>query len=453
MVGVVSHTIHLTPQGILNLTEKFAHEVGTTLFYSGGSFASAEKSFLCLFPYEFIWTKDQKLYRRHLGEQAVSVFDAIDPWECLKGFLSGVNGDSPYPEWVGYLGYEMGAFSDKDKRLPCHSSSIPDSYFLRPSVVLALDNQTGLGTVFMCEEGDKYLSAEQRGWLNSSEEPHVSAEHSRLRPKKTNDSPEAYRQKVEAAQELIRAGDIYQVNLSQKFVFQGKRNPFELFLRVADINPAPFMAYIHFPQFAIISSSPERFLSKRGNTLETRPIKGTAPRGETPELDFQSQERLLSSPKERAELLMITDLMRNDLGKVSITGSVKTRKIWHCEAYSNVFHLLSIICSEAKPEIHPLDVIRSCFPGGSITGCPKLRAMEVIDELEQSARGIYTGSIGYLAHNGDFDFNIAIRTLLWEEDSIEVFLGGAIVADSDPRQEYEETLHKGASIFKALDTI
>jgi para-aminobenzoate synthetase component 1 len=259
-----------------------------------------------------------------------------------------------------------------------------------------------------------------------------------------------YSSKIERAKDLIASGDIYQVNLSQQICFEGERDPYDIFRKLAQKNPAPFSAYLKGKDFAIVSSSPERFLEKKGDYLETRPIKGTIPRGNNNVEDEHNRRELLSSEKEKAELLMITDLMRNDLSKISFPGSVETIDLWRCEPYTNVFHLLSIIRSHAKPNIHPVDLIRQCFPGGSITGCPKLRAMEVIAELEKRARGIYTGSIGYISANGDFDFNIAIRTLVFNAQRLDIQLGGAIVADSISEKEYQETLHKGKSIFNVL---
>jgi para-aminobenzoate synthetase component 1 len=249
---------------------------------------------------------------------------------------------------------------------------------------------------------------------------------------------------------LIYSGDIYQVNLSQQFVFKGKRNPFDIFYKLTQTNPAPFSAYLRLKNFSVVSSSPERFLTKQEGWLESRPIKGTMPRGKTPEEDQKNLTALLNSEKNKAELLMITDLTRNDLGKVSVPGSVSTLKTNSVASFENVHHLFSVIKSRALPGLHSVELLKACFPGGSITGCPKLSAMEVIAKLENRARGLYTGSIGYFSDNGDFDFSIAIRTLVISDEEIEVQLGGAIVADSDPREEYEETMHKGSSIFNAL---
>ncbi len=293
----------------------------------------------------------------------------------------------------------------------------------------------------------------KEGWnellaMNFATEP----TNNTLKAGSVSDTMESYVDKIQRAKEFIKSGDVYQINLSQQWEFLGERDPFDLFKRLAVLNPAPFSAYLYLKDFSIISSSPERFLEKRGDILETRPIKGTAPRGKTPAEDAESKQRLLASEKERAELMMITDLMRNDLGKISAIGSVEVPLLCGCEAYQNVFHLYSTVNSRVLSSFNPIDIVRSCFPGGSITGCPKLRAMEVIEELEKRPRGIYTGSIGYFSQNGDFDFNIAIRTLLVADIKVVVQLGGAIVIDSDPLKEYEETYHKGRSIFEILNS-
>ena len=231
--------------------------------------------------------------------------------------------------------------------------------------------------------------------------------------------------------------------------FQAHAVPFSVFFQLTQLNPAPFSAYFKGEDFTIVSSSPERFLSSQQGILETRPIKGTAPRGKNEEEDDHHRQQLLANEKEKAELLMITDLMRNDLGRISVPGSVKTVELWGCESYTNVFHLVSTIQSKTL-DMHPVDKVRACFPGGSISGCPKLSAMEAIQLIEKRRRGIYTGGIGYFSGNGDFDFNIAIRTLFIEKNKLTVQLGGGIVADSEPEKEYLETLYKGASIFHVL---
>lgn len=265
--------------------------------------------------------------------------------------------------------------------------------------------------------------------------------------KGTSKRQESYLDKVTRAQALIREGEIYQVNLSQPFVLNSYEKPFTIFEELAKKTPAPFAAYFKTKEVTIISCSPERFLSQKKGKLETRPIKGTIRRGKTVEEDLLLKECLKNSPKERSELLMITDLMRNDLGKVSKVGSVETLHLWKCEAYASIYHLVSVIQSIAKRNLSVIDVIRSCFPPGSITGCPKLRAIAVIDDLEGHARGIYTGSIGYIEGNGDIDLNVAIRTLVFQEGQYHLQLGSGIVYDSIASDEYQETLVKGKSFF------
>ncbi len=410
----------LSRDGLLALANAYSDQPGTCLLYSGGDLDSAQCSYLCLFPKKTI----------------VVDSDDQDPWSLPLTF----SGKS-VPEWVGYFSYEMGAFSDQDKRIPFQPPQIPLALFYSPSVVVEVDHRTGKTIV----HSDESLTLEDLYKEAPKTEPFA------LRIGQFGDEKDLYYEKIARAKDLIYSGDIYQVNLSQKFTLSGQSRPFDLFEKSAHINPAPFMAYLRFSDFAIISTSPERFLSKKGDLLETRPIKGTAARGKTAERDENLKQQLLSSPKDRAELLMITDLMRNDLGKISLPGSVCTEKIWHLESYTNVHHMLSIIRSLALPGLSPIEIIRHCFPGGSITGCPKLRSMEVIHQLEKRSRGIYTGSIGYFSGNQDFDFNIAIRTLLWKKNAVDFHLGGAIVADSHPEAEYLETLQKGESIFSALN--
>lgn len=448
----------------LNLVHLFEQYFGTCALYSGGSYETSNRSFLGLFPYDLLWIHDNKLWREKINTDKQIVMTLSNPWDGLRSVMPDRTNDNTFPEWMGYLSYELGMHSDPEKKIAHHRSPIPEAYFQKCTLILAVDHQTGKAIVRIADQAEYLLGDEEKEWvqrlteeskwedlakhLNSEEEDNAS------KPPLTLAKPiepfDDYRKKVEKAKDLIHTGDIYQVNLSRQFNFHGKRNAYRLFHNLAKINPAPFSAFMRLKNFAIVSSSPERFLRKEEGWLETRPIKGTVARGKNPEDDRKQLESLLNSPKENSELLMITDLMRNDLGKVSIAGSVSTPQIRTCEAYENVYHLLSVIKSKALPGLHSIDILRACFPGGSITGCPKLSAMEVIADLEKRPRGLYTGSIGYLAGNGDFDFNIAIRTMLVGDHHIEVQLGGAIIADSDPSKEYEETLHKGASIFKAL---
>lgn len=215
-------------------------------------------------------------------------------------------------------------------------------------------------------------------------------------------------------------------------------------------SPAPFGAFLNFEDTHILSNSPERFIRCVNKRIETRPIKGTRPRGKDKEEDLRLQQELRNSEKDRAELLMIVDLERNDIGRISKTGSVKVPELFVIEPYANVNHLVSTVVGELKDDKDVTDVIKATFPGGSITGAPKIRAMEIIDELEPTQRNVYTGSIGYIGFNGDMDFNIAIRTIIKNDKKVYFQVGGGMTWDSDPDEEYQETLDKAKSIMKAL---
>ncbi len=251
--------------------------------------------------------------------------------------------------------------------------------------------------------------------------------------------------------EYIAAGDVFQVNLSQRFTARGPYQPLELYLRLKEKSPAPFAAFLQWKDLAVVSASPESFYQTRGNLLVTRPIKGTRPRGSDPDDDGRLAAELLDSPKDRAELTMIVDLERNDLGRVCEYGSVAVRDPLSIESFAQVHHLVATIEGRLRSSTGPVDVIRALFPGGSVTGAPKIRAMEIIDELEPNRRSLYTGAIGYLSQGGSSAFNVAIRTILVEGDRASFQVGGGIVADSDPVAEYDETLAKGRGMLDVLE--
>lgn len=410
---------------LFSLARRYAHLEGTALLYSGGSLDSAQTTFLCLFP-----------------EQKISLPASRESWERLQREIgeARIEGLS-IPNWIGYISYEMGCFADLDHTVSSASGclDIPGCLFYKPSTVVCYDSLSGCATLYGAHPH-----------VRLETELHLEKSVMDIHVENTSDTLESYLDKIAYIQEAILEGEVYQVNLSQQFQFHAHINPFTLFEKSVCMSPTPFAAYLQCGEWAIVSASPERFLRKQGERLETRPIKGTAVRGKTTMEDNLNKEALLSSDKERAELLMITDLMRSDLGRISMPGSIMTQALWRCESYAHVFHLLSIIESRPKFGLHAVELIRSLFPGGSVTGCPKLRAMEMIYQLEKRPRGIYTGSIGYFAENGDFDFNIAIRTVTVHSGLIQLQLGGAIVIDSDPLREFEETLHKGRFFFNVF---
>ncbi|MDI6781264.1 MAG: aminodeoxychorismate synthase component I [bacterium] len=269
----------------------------------------------------------------------------------------------------------------------------------------------------------------------------------------SNFTREEYIQAVARVKEYIASGDIYQVNLAQRIMNSISVPPFELYQQLRKINPAPFGSYLDFDEVVIAGSSPERFIMVESGYVETRPIKGTRPRGKNRAEDKRFKEELLLSEKDKAELIMIVDLLRNDLGRVCQHGSVVVKDMRMIETYPTVFHTVATICGKLSPGNDRFDLLKACFPGGSITGAPKIRAMEIIDELEPNKRHIYTGSIGYLSFTGSMDLNIAIRTFLIKNNQVYFHVGGGIIADSLPEDEYLETLHKGKALIEALTLI
>ena len=259
-----------------------------------------------------------------------------------------------------------------------------------------------------------------------------------------------YLSAVQRVREYILAGDIFQANLSQRFEAPLHEAPLAFYQRLRRENPAPFGAYLACDDVTVLSVSPERFLSLNGTQVETRPIKGTRPRGLGPMHDQALGRELTESEKDRAENVMIVDLLRNDLSRVCRPGSVRVPELFTLEQHPTVHHLVSTVLGELRPGIDATELLRATFPGGSITGAPKVRAMEIIAELEPTERGLYCGSIGYISHTGAMDTNIAIRTCVARNGRIYFSGGGGIVADSDPEQEYRETLHKVQGIVRTL---
>jgi len=268
----------------------------------------------------------------------------------------------------------------------------------------------------------------------------------------SNMDEQEYTDKVRRIHEYIAAGDIYQVNLTQRFEAEVEGGSlFGLYESLRESAPAPMASWMSLDGREVLSSSPETFLRMHGRHIETRPIKGTRPRFADPEKDKASAEELMASEKEVSELVMITDLERNDIGQVCEFGSVKVDELVKLETLEHVYHLVSLVSGQLRPEISQLEALNACFPGGSITGAPKIRSMEIIEELETVPRGLYTGAVGYFGFNEVSQFNIVIRTLIREAGMIRYHVGAGIVADSDPEMEYEETLQKAAGVRKALD--
>ena len=262
-----------------------------------------------------------------------------------------------------------------------------------------------------------------------------------------------YKEAFDRIQDYILAGDCYEVNLTQEFVAHYQGNSWSAYKTLREVSPAPYSAYLSFPGFEILSHSPERFIKVTGRHVETHPIKGTRPRGRSEQEDHKYAQDLLECEKDRAENLMIVDLLRNDLGKICKTGSIKVPRLFGLESYTNVHHLVSTVTGELDEDRHALDVLSNAFPGGSITGAPKIRSMEIIHELEASARTIYCGSIGYISTDGQMDTSITIRSLMARNNKLHCWGGGAIVADSDCEQEYQESVTKVKNLMHGLESM
>ncbi len=418
-------------------------------------------SFVGCDPFATLTSKDGhvNLTGPHTREVHGDPFDVLD--ELLRDYhLETPNKPVPFSGGlVGYQGYDTCYPLERFPRTTIDDISVPDLALGAYDVVYGHDHESGRGWVLSTglphrgRDGAKYAS-ERAAWLidaiHAPPAPRVSGPASSDPAPSRTFSQKAYQSAVQAALAYIAAGDIYQVNLSQRFETALKVPAWELYQRLRERNPAPFAAYLDFGDVQVVSASPERFLRVSDRHVQTRPIKGTRPRGSTPANDRRLAQELLSSEKDRAELTMIVDLERNDLGRVCRFGSVQVSEMFALESYPTVHHLVSTVTGELRPEMSHVDLLRASLPGGSITGAPKIRSVEIIDELESTRRGVYTGCIGYLGFDGETDLNIAIRTFTIARGRAWWQVGGGIVADSTPEGEYQETLDKGAALASAL---
>jgi len=356
---------------------------------------------------------------------------------------------------IGYLGYDLGQHLEDLPRSTVDDIGGPDLYLGLYDAALAFCHCTG--QVWACGSDP---GSRQQADARARHLVHLAACGTPVARQpgpagsgalRCNFTRLEYIEALEHTIEYIYAGDIFQANLSQRFDTDLTVSPWELYRRLCAGNPAPFAAYLGFEDIAVVSASPERFLLVADGKIQTRPIKGTRPRGSTEKHDGALAAELLASEKDAAELNMIVDLERNDLGRVCRFGSVKVPELVALESYPTVHHLVATVVGELAPGKSNIDLLRASFPGGSITGAPKIRAMEVIEELEPTWRGVYTGCIGYLGFDGAMDLNIAIRTVTCRNGKAYFQAGGGIVADSDPDMEYEETLHKARALARALD--
>ncbi len=409
--------------------------------------------------YSYLTADPSRIWTSHPTDSGDMLAEAAAYLDAHRA--DAVPGLPPFQGGVaGFLGYEFG---DRLERLPAPRSDdlgLPDVWLGAYDWVVAWDHEEGRAWVLAGQWGRRAArpTAEERireivRRLSGSGPARASQAVAATSPPefRSGFTRDGYLRAVERVRELILAGDIFQANLSQRFEAPWPGDSFDFYRRLTAVNPAPFAAYFRGEGFAVASASPERFLMvDPSGQVETRPIKGTRPRGDTPDADRRLAEELLASEKDRAENVMIVDLLRNDLSKVCRPGTVEVPALCALRSHPTVHHLESIVTGRLEAGQTAADLLRAAFPGGSITGAPKVRAMEILRELEPVARGVYCGSIGWMSVTGAMDTSIAIRTVTLQDGRAYFHAGGGIVADSIPDLEYQETLDKAAGIRQAF---
>ncbi len=381
--------------------------------------------------------------------------DLCRPWMTIDGIR-----DLPFVGgWVGVLGYEAGRFVEPAAGWKHVDGRLPLSHWGLFDTVLIHDRREGCWLAAGVELPERFgvrrptfddRIRTMEGFVRGCNTDEKGRESAVSRGGKWNYGRAAYFKKVAQILEYIRAGDVFQANLARRFRARLDGGAPSLYERLCATNSAPFAGYLDLMGTQVLSSSPELFLALRGREVVTRPIKGTRPRGEIATTDELARRALAESDKDRAELNMIVDLERNDLGRVCDYGSVRVVDDGTIEAHPTVFHRTATVVGRLRENVDAIDLLRATFPGGSITGAPKVRAMQIIQELEPDARGAYCGAIGYISLNGDLQLNLAIRTMTVAEGVVDLSVGGAIVADSDPEEEYLELEAKAAGMLAAL---
>jgi len=386
---------------------------------------SSESSFLAIRPKNRIQAHGDSIEMEFGGEKELIT---MNPWDALKLFRERCG------QWIfGYIGYDLKNYTEHifSKNRPV--VQMPDLLFFEPEWLFQVKN--GEVKQLLGDEVPELLNTPPKQLL-------LSKGDTVLEPQITK---EDYVQTVKTIQRMIRDGDFYELNFSYPLKGRYPGESYPLYRQMREISPVPFGAYVSFGQTAVCCASPERFLKKSGSKIISEPIKGTAERSVDPVLDEIRKEEL-QNEKNRAENLMIVDLVRHDLAKIALNGTVHVSKLYDVQTFGTVHQLISTVEAEVSPEADPVEVIKSCFPMGSMTGAPKIEVMKVIDDLESYKRGLYSGSIGYITPEGDFDFNVVIRTAILQNGDLIYPVGGAITSDSDPLQEWDETEIKSRAI-------
>ena len=447
----------LTPISIFNsITGK-----NKCLLESSYGFGSSGRySFICMDPYMSIKGKGlvttviKGSYEEKYESDAVTVMRKYVKHNYFSAglkvpFIGGA---------VGYVGYD---FIRNYERLPDKNPDeigIPESYLLFYKQVICYDHMKHILTLIynvQQEEEESFDSVAQTLEKLSEKIKHNNisiplGETNVPQKVQSNFSKEQYCTIVDKAKEYIKAGDIFQVVLSQRFKVKQRCSAFEVYRRLRSKNPSPYLFYIDFEEFQVVGSSPESLVSVKGDKVITNPIAGTRPRGKNEEEDLALKEELLADEKERAEHMMLVDLGRNDMGKISDFGSVELERFMEVDYYSHVMHIVTTVSGKLNKALDCFDALKACAPAGTVSGAPKIRAMEIIDELENARRGLYAGAVGYFSYDGNMDVCIAIRTIVFKDEIGYVQAGAGIVFDSNPETEYEETFNKARALIEVI---
>jgi len=436
--------------------------------------------------YSFIGIKPKAQYIIRANEieivesdssRTVTLDENVDPTYFLQQEMSKFNfkAQAGVPRFigglVGYLGYESVRFfeptlkskmsrAERSEPIGERSRSVPDGIYLLADTVIAFDHaRRSLSIIANVLDGDVESANRKIDEIESRiHQPLPSTQPREIKSSKTksNMTQGRYEDMVRDAKEHIAAGDIFQVVLSQRFTRETNVEPFDVYRAVRRLNPSPYMFFFDFgivddePLF-IVGSSPEMFVRLEGRTASIRPIAGTRPRGADAAADAALATELLADPKERAEHVMLVDLSRNDFGRVCEYGTVKVSDFFTIEKYSHVMHIVSHVEGKLRPDLNAFDLVRAAFPHGTVSGAPKVRALEIISELEPDARGAYAGAVGYFGFDGNMDTCLALRTLIVRGNTFNVQAGAGIVADSDPSTEFQETINKASAMLKAIE--
>jgi anthranilate synthase component 1 len=427
-------------------------------------------SFIGYMPYLTVISREGEMEVREAGEKQV-LRNVNNPLEVLRNISRrfepvSVSGLPPFQGGlVGYCNYELIRKWERLPGLGPVNGGMPESVFTVSRRMIIFDHRTHRITVVVfafpsagedlevcygqaCRELEEAVEELQRPLPLDFEEENI-----RISDMESNVSRERFEESVRKAKAHIEAGDVIQVVLSQRFTGDMGGDAFTLYRNLRSVNPSPYMFYLNFGDVKLIGSSPEILVRLTGGRIELRPIAGTRPRGRTPEEDLELERELLADPKERAEHIMLVDLGRNDTGRVARSGSVTVPRLMEVERYSHVMHIVSRVEGDLKPDMDAFDLFMAAFPAGTVTGAPKIRAMEIISDLEPSCRGPYAGGVGYFGFNGSMDFCITIRTMAMWRKRLSIQVGAGIVADSTPDGEYEETLKKAAAMFSVLEKV